>query len=344
MSGKYCEVPDKQQQTAHFIRTSEIEETARVKQTTQGGIKRFLTPSPVLKCESLKKIRQLSGDLSEVSERLNMDENLDNQEAADTEVTEGVSVAVTMGETDIKRVAKELQQLILPDISQLILGQIPDIQSIVDGAIKSAVSQINSTLLKEINSVKIENTELKQTVDALEQKVATLDRAIDDGEQYSRRNSIRISGVSESTEEDTNQIVLNIARDLEAGITPNDIDRSHRVGKPMKQRPRAIIVKFTSYRARRALYSKRMNLRHTNAGRNVFINEDLTAKRSELLFNARKYVKDKLIRSAYSSDGRIYVKDHNDIRRQITVQTDLRAFVTLPGHHPEPQPSTSRAW
>ena len=111
MSGKYCEVPDKQQQTPHIIRTSEIEETARVKQTPQGGIKRFLTPSPVLKCESLKKSRQLSGDLSEVSEQLNMDENLDNQEAADTEVTEGVSVAVTMGETDIKRVAKELQQL-----------------------------------------------------------------------------------------------------------------------------------------------------------------------------------------------------------------------------------------
>ena len=129
---------------------------------------------------------------------------------------------------------------------------------------------------------------------------------------------------------------MNIARDLEAEITPNDIDRSHRVGKPMKQRLRAIIVKFTSYRARRALYSKRMNLRHTNAGRNVFINEDLTAKRSELLFNARKYVKDKLIRSAYSSDGRIYVKDQNDLRRQITVQADLRAFSTLPGiviHH-----------
>ena len=159
MSGKYCEVPDNQQQTPHIIRTSEIEETSRVKQTPKGGIKRLLTPSPVLKCDS----RQLSSDLSEVSERLNMDENLDNQEAADTEVTEGVSVAVTMGETDIKRVAKELQQLILPDISQLIVGQIPDIQSIVDGAIKSAVSQINSTLLKEINSVKRENTELKQT-------------------------------------------------------------------------------------------------------------------------------------------------------------------------------------
>ena len=89
MSGKYCEVPDKQQQTPHIIGTSEIEEASRVKQTPQGGIKRFLTPSPVLKCESLKKSRRLSGDLSEVSERLNMDENLDNHEAADTEVTEG---------------------------------------------------------------------------------------------------------------------------------------------------------------------------------------------------------------------------------------------------------------
>ena len=44
----------------------------------------------------------------------------------------------------------------LPDILQLIASQISDIQSIVDGAIKSAVSQINNTLLKEVNSAQKE--------------------------------------------------------------------------------------------------------------------------------------------------------------------------------------------
>ena len=47
------------------------------KQTPQGGLKRFLTPSPVLINETLKKSRQISGELSDVSEKLNMDECLE---------------------------------------------------------------------------------------------------------------------------------------------------------------------------------------------------------------------------------------------------------------------------
>ena len=41
-----------------------------------------------------------------------------------------------------------------------------------------------------------------------------------------------------------------------------------------------------------------MDLRHLNAGRNVFIKEDLTARRSELLFNARKYVNSEQLKTA----------------------------------------------
>ena len=325
------------------------ETSQKGKQTPQGGLKRFLTPSPVLINETLKKSRQISGGLSDVSEKLNMDEGLEleTQEAAgigSVESVEGMSVALTMDDKDVKKIANELQELILPDMRQIISNQIPDIQSIVDGAIKSAVSQINETLIKEVNIVKKENSELKKMVNTLEQKVMKLERDVDDGEQYSRRNSVRISGVGESSEEDTDRIILNIAKDLEADITLNDIDRSHRVGKSRNGRPRAIIVKFTSYRARRALYSKRMNLRHLNAGRNVFVNEDLTARRSELLFSARKYVKSKQLKTAYSSDGRVYVKDNNDVRHLIIDQADLQAFGILSDLHTEPQPSTSSAW
>ena len=68
-------------------------------------------------------------------------------------------------------------------------------------------------------------------------KVIKLQRDVDDGEQYSRRNSVRISGVGESGEEDTDSIIKNIARDLDADITLNDTDRSHRVGKSRNGRP-----------------------------------------------------------------------------------------------------------
>ena len=63
--------------------------------------------------------------------------------------------------------------LILPDILQLIASQTSDIQSIVDGAIKSAVSQINNTLLKEVNSAQEGNSDLKKIVSTVEQNYYT---------------------------------------------------------------------------------------------------------------------------------------------------------------------------
>ena len=52
--------------------------------------------------------------------------------------------------------------------------------------------------------------------------------------------------------EDTDDIVLKIASDIGSDLQLHEIDRSHRVGKPgeHRTRPRDIIVKFTSYRAR----------------------------------------------------------------------------------------------
>ena len=160
------------------------------------------------------------------------------------------------------QIVNELLELIFPDLQQQISSQIPDLQSIVDDAIKYVLKSVSFTV----------------------KKVIKLQRDVDDGEQYSRCNSVRISGVGESGEKDTDRIIKNIARDLDADITLNDTDRSYRVGKSRNGHPRAIVVKFTSYSARHAFYSKRMDLRHLNAGRNIFIKEDLTARRSELLF------------------------------------------------------------
>ena len=205
------------------------------------------------------------------------------------------------------QIACEFLKLILPDLQQQISSQIPDLQCIVDGAIKYVLKSV-SFIVK---------------------KVIKLQRDVDDGEQYCHLNRVRISGVGESGEEDTDRIIKNIARDLDADITLNDTVKSHRVGKSRNGRPPAIVVKFTSYRARHAFYSKRMDLRHLNAGRNVFINEDLTARRNKLLFNARKYVKSEQLKTAYSSDGRVYVKDNNDVRHFISDQGDLPAFGIL---------------
>lgn len=301
-----------------------------VNQTPKGGIKRFLTPSPASKEDSLKKLRQLSGQVPEICE-------LEEGAMSMFVGVEPELVAVPMDPKDVTRVATELKQLMLPEIGEFIRSQMPDVDSIVNRAVDSAVNRITDTLAREVASVKKENADLKkENVDLksslrkLEARVTKVEEAADLIEQYSRRNCVRISGVLEENNEDTDRIVQNMARDLNVNLTLADIDRSHRVGKPRVGHQRPIIVKFATYRARQSLYMKRLDLRDKDSWSNVFVNEDLTARRNELLFFARQYVKTKILKSAYSSDGKIFVKDNRDKKHMIHTKEDLEVFGSLP--------------
>ncbi len=120
---------------------------------------------------------------------------------------------------------------------------------------------------------------------------------------------MRISGVGgEHFDENTDQIVMQMATDLGANLSVTDIDRSHRIGKPKPGRPRQIIVKFTSYWARNEVFGKRKALKDTSGFKDIYFNEDLTAKRNQLLFEARQAVKKKLIQGpGRSTEGCLFV-------------------------------------
>lgn len=93
---------------------------------------------------------------------------------------------------------------------------------------------------------------MKTTMDELNSTTNKLKEHCNTMEQYSRRNCLRIFGVPENTNEDTTQLILEIAK-KKLNITTEEsyIDRTHRIGpRSDGKRPRAIIAKFTSYRAR----------------------------------------------------------------------------------------------
>ena len=88
-------------------------------------------------------------------------------------------------------------------------------------------------------------------------------------------NSLRMSNIKEDPSENTDQIVLNISNELNVEISPNDIDRSHRVGKPSASKTRDILLKFATYRARQRLYDNRASLKNSEYD-GVFLSEYLT--------------------------------------------------------------------
>ena len=104
----------------------------------------------------------------------------------------------------------------------------------------------------------------------------------DDLEQYSRRNNIRIVGVPEANEEDTDELTTALVkRNLGIEVNKTDICRSHRLGRKKPGQHRQIIVKFTRHNVKSTIMRKKKILREE--GSNIEIQEDLTQGRLDAI-------------------------------------------------------------
>lgn len=333
--------------------------------TPKGGTKRALTsPLQPALSQPEKKTRPKFDSVSdtEIDPTLHelpgdtdddMDDDTNGEECPAPEpIPEPGNVAVThyvsqpMNPSDILSIAHELKQIMLPEIKQTVRDEIPDIETIVHNAVQSAVKAVTDVMDQKIEQLAADNVILRKDNENLvklcsnlENRVAKLEASNDALEQYSRRNSVRISGIPQREQEDTDKIVLDVARSMDVPLDITDIDRSHRVGSD-KNRRRDILVKFMSYRARQSLLTERKKLRNTEGMKDVFINEDLTSSRSKLLFDARRLVKAKVLKSAYSADGRILVRDFADKRYLIQDETDLNKH----GDPDQPVGASAGAW
>ena len=115
-----------------------------------------------------------------------------------------------------------------------------------------------------------------------------------------------------------------MAGDLSADVAIENIDRVHRIGTNTTT-PIAIIIKLATYSTRQKFYKSRIHAKFKGY-MGVFIDEDLTRYRSNLLFRARSLVKSKCIMGAWISDGTILIKDNNSIIHRIMTENDLSPY------------------
>ena len=146
-----------------------------------------------------------------------------------------------------------------------------------------------------------------------------LKEEIDDLEQYTRKNSLEIHGVPEDAYTSTEDVVTKLGEVLEVPISSEDIEISHK----LKTRSKAIIVKFLNHKVKSKLYKCRVKLKHVKPADvfpsasysvaidrepRLFINENLTAYRRDIMKKANGMRRDQLIQSAWTLDGKVFVK------------------------------------
>ena len=259
--------------------------------------------------KSISKKRELSSP--EDSSELKKNKIAEEMEEHMAESADGAGsmsgASITLQEGDLKTIAQFLKVAFEPKLTEMT-------NSIVNGVLEG--------LRNKVASLEKENKDLRERVEKLEVKVEA-------AEQYSRRKCLRIAGVPENQAADTDAYVVGLSGAIGAEIALTDIERSHRVGNPTAGRTRDIIVKFASYRTRRMVYGARTSTKDSGYV-GVYINEDLTKTRNKLLLKARKMVKSKLMKSAWSSDGNVLVRDNDDDKHRITCVTDLATFGPVP--------------
>lgn len=193
----------------------------------------------------------------------------------------------------------------LATTNETVAGLVPALATAVATAVAVAMEEVMRNIITTI----VDRLQpINKPPPADPRIVATLRRLTYDNDrqqQYSRRESVRISGVTQESNESPEQLekkVMRVMTDAGVKVKPDDISAMHRAGKP-RSGPKAILVRFVSRRTRAELMKKKKTLKEKNGYDRVYINDDLTPLRARLL----GYVKTlEGVQAAWTIDGRIH--------------------------------------
>ena len=197
---------------------------------------------------------------------------------------------------------------------------------------KNIVDSI-SGLQAEIRTLKDKVAERDATIEKLQREVRQLRLQTDALEQYGRRSSLRITGISED-QEDTSKAVVDLANEvleLDPPLQEQDIDVSHRLNKPRNTpegEPRPIIIRFMTRTDCYRVISERKTLKKYNEDnrKKIYINEDLTTYRARLFKTTRSLQARKYFKQAWTYNGNIKVTTQNGVVKPISTIDDIKSF------------------
>ena len=181
------------------------------------------------------------------------------------------------------------------------------------------------TVLSEKN-IKIKK--LENNVNKLQEKLLSVEDKL---EKFNKDKNLTIDGIEETTNENVRQVAIGFIRNkLEIDLKEYEICEVYRVGRVRNSSSRRIIIKFWNSEIKNVIFKKRLSLR-TNADplmKNVFINEDLTRKNQEILFESRKLKKAKKIANTWTRDGSVFIKvDDQDTPVEIKEKGALNKYM-----------------
>lgn len=221
---------------------------------------------------------------------------------------------------DIKKVLEEKFGPIRHEVAQL-RNELAETKQFLQEA-SQKYDEVNSkfnTFEQKQKAIANENVTLKKTVLALEGRIKTLEDHVADLQQYSRRDCMEVRGIPFRKDENTNNIIQEVAKLMNVDIEENDISTSHRLPVSSKFKGKnaipPLIVKFVRRDDKAKFYRGRKFLQAHNASSlgyaedsNIFINECLTEKNREIFNLGLKFKKANHFKFIWTSNGKTYIR------------------------------------
>jgi hypothetical protein len=188
-------------------------------------------------------------------------------------------------------------------------------------------------LKNENKELRIANTQLQERVVSLEKQHISLDTETENMKRYLRRDLLEIHGVPESSTENTNKLVVQVANLIvpELNLIEADISISHRL-PTNKESLKPIIAKFVRRDIRDAIYKKKRNLSsktsqdigfHYNS--KLYINESLTAGSRAILNKAKEFKRRNHYKFVWTRQGKVLLKKDED-RSETHIFATMKEF------------------
>ena len=249
-------------------------------------------------------------------------EKSDKQEEAKTERKEKKAEGTTI-EKQLKDINEQLSHVVKKDDRTFLRELIKDIFSeMIDTLMASLTRRIDvlegdvHTMALENESLKKEVVELKQQIEAKHEEMNDLKKEkeieklltyekLNDQEQYSRKNSIRLTSLPDDNMRETpwetaGKVVGNLNYHLNINLSEHDIDIAHRLGKFRHTgKGRAVIVKFVQRTTKQMVLANRKYLK----GSVFSAFEDLTRLNAEILACTKKKAPNE-VKDSWTRDGK----------------------------------------
>lgn len=170
--------------------------------------------------------------------------------------------------------------------------------------------ELEAAKVRKLESKIAELEEKASRVDKLEQRIVQLERTVEEGEQYSRKADLILSGDglplpregSFETPEQSRVIASSIIKDKLGVELKGTIAACHR----LKNKKR-MLVRFVDLDDRNAVYQARFQ--SVDDRSKVIIHENLTQPRAAMVRFLGQLRKDNRIKNYYTRNGSIYARD-----------------------------------